>query len=86
MLLEYWMTSGIVSRPYGWWSLIVHLPMRNLPFSQNTRSSGSTTPSSSAAAASTALSVEPGSKLSVTARLRRICGLALPCLFGSNQG
>ena len=50
------------------------------------RSVGRTTPSSSAAAARITLNVEPGSKGSVTARLRRSSSVAVAKLFGLKVG
>ena len=68
---EFCNTSPKVSQPYFFQSWIVVLAIVMLPFSAQMRSSGRTTPSSSAAAARMTLKVEPGSKGSVTTRLRQ---------------
>src|SRR5207245_10083134 len=68
---EFWSTSLNVSQPYFFQSWIVVRAMVIAPFSPKNRSSGLTTPSSSAAAARITLKVEPGSNGSVTARLRQ---------------
>ena len=71
MFDEFCSTSANVSQPYFFQSWIVVPASVIAPFSPLIRSSGRTTCSSSAAAARIALKVEPGSKGSVTARLRQ---------------
>ena len=66
----FWMTCATVSRPIGCESLMVDLPMVNVPGAVWIWVPGLTTPESSAAATVNGFSVEPGSKRSVTERLR----------------
>src|SRR5436309_2288327 len=68
---EFCNTSPKESQPNLRQSWMVVFAMVSWPFSAQMRSSGRTTPSSRAAAARMTLNVEPGSKGSVTARLRQ---------------
>ena len=63
-----------VSVPRGWASWITLSPTRRVGGSTNSVS-GVTRSSSMAAATVTALKIDPGSKTSVTTRLRVNCGL-----------
>ncbi len=67
-----------LSTPCGWVSCTVYLPTAQRPFSQSSSVSVVMTFFSSAAATTKALKVEPGSKASVTARLRKD-SRELPC-------
>ncbi len=75
-----------VIHPCFFQSLIVVLAIVIEPHSPKIRSSGFTTPSSSAAAAMMILNVEPGSNGSVTARLRICSGCASPNVLGLKVG
>ena len=61
MLLENLNTSATVSTPCGCVSWIVYLPTIIRPIRQSNRSSGLTTPASSAAAMVNVFIVDPGS-------------------------
>ncbi len=67
---DFWITCATVSAPCGCASWIVRLPIVSWPGAVWMTLSGFTVPASSAAAAVNGFSVEPGSKRSVTARLR----------------
>ena len=70
MLLDFWITSATVRSPCGWASLMTNPPMAMRPGAVWITVSGLTRPVSSAHAAISGLTVEPGSKVSVSARLR----------------
>src|SRR5438874_264457 len=73
---EFCNTSLNDSQPNFFQSWMVVLAMVSWPFSAQMRSSGRTTPSSSAAAARITLNVDPGSNGSVTARVTAHDGAA----------
>ncbi len=70
MLEDFWITCDTVSSPPGWSSLMVQPPMLMCPGAVWISVSGVTMPSSRAAATVNGFRVEPGSKRSVTERLR----------------
>ncbi len=74
------------STPCGWVSLMTCLPIFIAPFSQSKVDRSLTSFSSSAAATTNALNVEPGSKASVAARLRSAPFWACAGEFGLKRG
>jgi len=70
MFEDFWMICATVSSPIGCESLIVALPVVIVPGAVWICVAGVTTCESSAAATVKGFSVEPGSKRSVTERLR----------------
>ena len=69
-LLDFWITSATVSAPCGCASLMVEPPMLMRPGAVWITVLGVTRPVCIASAAMKGLIVEPGSKVSVSARLR----------------
>ncbi len=64
-------TRAGVTQPRPWWSWMTWPPTLQAPFSQKSQSEARSAPSSRARARTKVFMVEPGSKLSSTARLRR---------------
>src|SRR5574343_342662 len=83
---DFWITCANVSAPCGCASLIVALPIVILPGAQLMIESNLYLPRSSANAAMKGFMVEPGSKLSVTARLRSWPPESCERLFGLYVG
>ena len=69
-LLDFWITPATVRAPWGWVSRICEPVMTIVPGEVSITVSGVTRPDSSAQAATKGFIVEPGSKMSVSARLR----------------
>ncbi|MCY1548213.1 hypothetical protein D9M68_843090 [compost metagenome] len=81
-LLDFWIISLTVSRPFGCASLMVEPPMVRCPGAVWICVVGVTRPLSSASAAMKGFMVEPGSKLSVNTRLRSCAPLRLSRRLG----
>ena len=81
-LLDFWMTSLTLSTPWGCASVMVEPVMVMRPGAVWIGVSGLTKPFSSAKATANGFMVEPGSKVSVKARLRRFSPLRLTRLSG----
>jgi hypothetical protein len=79
---DFWMTSATLSAPCGWASEIVALPIVRRPGAQLMMVSKRTLPVSSPRAMVNGFRVEPGSKVSVTARLRSCAPDSPSRLFG----
>ncbi len=76
-LLDFWITWATVSTPWGSWSLTVLPGTCSQPGPVSMGVSARTRPVSSAHAAMKGFIVEPGSKMSVSARLRNCSPLRL---------
>ena len=74
-LLDFWITCSTVSSPCGWASLMVLPVMVMRPGEVSITVFGLTRPVSSARPTVNGFIVEPGSKVSVSARLRICAGL-----------
>ena len=83
---DFWMTCSTVSAPSGCASWIVSGPIVSVPGAVSITVSGRTRPASSAAAIVNGFIVEPGSNVSVSARLRIIAGATLLRLLGLYVG
>ena len=81
-LLDFWMTSLTLSTPWGWASVMVEPVMVMRPGAVCIGVSGLTMPFSSANETAKGFIVEPGSKVSVKARLRNCSPLKLIRLAG----
>src|ERR1700674_205510 len=79
---DFWITCATVRRPLGCESEIVQPPMVSVPGAVWMGVVGVTTPESSAAATVKGFIVEPGSKRSVTERLRVWRPVTLARLLG----
>ena len=79
---DFWMTCSTVSAPSACASWIVAEPIVSVPGDVSITVSGRTRPASSAAAIVNGFIVEPGSNVSVSARLRIIAGTTLLRLLG----
>src|SRR5258705_13832962 len=79
---DFWIACATLMVPLGCESLMVHLPMVIAPWPVWIMVAGVTMPASSAAATVKGFIVEPGSKRSVTERLR-VC---LPVTFARLLG
>src|ERR1700694_5725720 len=79
---DFWITCATVRGPFGCESLIVQLPIVIVPGAVWIRVCGVTMPASRAAATGNGFIVEPGSKRSVTERLRVCRPLTFARLFG----
>ncbi len=85
-LLDAFMASLSVTTPKPRMSRMVKRPMVRRPSPVSIRVSGRTSPRSSASAATIGLTVEPGSKVSVRARLRTCSPLRLRRWLGLKLG
>ena len=85
-LLDFWITSATLNRPCGCASLIVLPVMLMLPGAVWIIVAGVTRPLSSASAMTKGFIVEPGSKVSVSARLRNCAPDRFLRLPGSKLG
>src|SRR5437016_6168924 len=81
-LEDFWMTCATVSELSKWASWMVAAPMLRLPGAIWITESGLTRPPSRARATVKGLSVEPGSKVSVSVRFRSCAPASLLRLFG----
>jgi hypothetical protein len=81
-LEDFWITWATVNTPPAWVSEIVAGPIVSLPLPVSMRVSKRTLPSFSASATVKGFIVEPGSKVSVKARLRNWLPTRLVRLFG----
>src|SRR5437773_12514773 len=79
---DFWITGAALSTPCGLESLMVQPPIVIVPGAVWMGVSGVTIPASRAAATVKGFIVEPGSKRSVTARLRRLRPVTAARLFG----
>ena len=79
---DFWITSARVSTPCGWASWMVAAPMVSRPGAVWIGVSKRNLPFSSASAAVKGLKVEPGSNVSVNARLRNCAPARRTRLFG----
>ena len=77
ILLDFWITSDTLNTPWGWASVIVMPYILSLPGDVSICVSGLTKPFSIAKAMTKGFMVEPGSKVSVSARLRICIALKL---------
>ena len=86
ILDDFWITSCTVIRPFGCESLITAPPICNCPAPVSIVLSGAIFRFSKASATVKGLSVDPGSKISVTARLRKASMSILARVLGSYEG
>src|SRR5258705_1342092 len=82
MLDDFWITCATLMVPFGCESVMVQRPMVMVPGPVWIIVDGVTMPASSAAATVNGFIVEPGSKRSVTERLRVCLPVTLARLFG----